>query len=359
MMIEDGLFDGLDAALMYHPCDRNHVASWPLASEDVEVVFHGLQAHASSDPWKGRNALDAMILLFTSVGLWRQQLRQTSRVHGIIREGGTAANIIPERTSAWFMIRSDDEAYYEIDARPVPGAVRGRRARDRHHGRGHVLGPRHDDAQQRGPRRALPGEHGRLRHRRPGRRRERRQHGHGQRQLGLPDDPPGPRDRATRARPATRSGFRDAAITPRADETTLLAAALVAQTAYELFADPELVAAAWARVPQHLTDCGQSRALGRCYHPRRAPRWTTGFEPAAPPARRSGSLSRHGRARLGRFRWPSARRAGPRRRPGRRRPHRHRRPPRRRGSRPATAGIGRSRSTTTSTCRPTSARSRS
>ncbi len=113
IMIDDGLMAGLDAALMYHPCDRNHVESWPLASEDVDVVFHGLQAHASSDPWKGRNALDAMILLFSSVGLWRQQLRPTARVHGIIREGGTAANIIPERTTAWFMIRSDDEAYYE------------------------------------------------------------------------------------------------------------------------------------------------------------------------------------------------------------------------------------------------------
>ena len=40
--IDDGLFDGLDAALMYHPCDRSHVESRPLASEDVEVVFHGL-----------------------------------------------------------------------------------------------------------------------------------------------------------------------------------------------------------------------------------------------------------------------------------------------------------------------------
>ena len=76
-------------------------------------MFSGLQSHASSDPWRGRNALDAMILLFTSVGLWRQQLRPTTRVHGIIREGGTAANIIPDRTVAWFMIRSDDEADYE------------------------------------------------------------------------------------------------------------------------------------------------------------------------------------------------------------------------------------------------------
>src|SRR6476660_6979667 len=61
-MIEDGLFDGIDAALLYHPCDRSHVESHPLASEDVEVVFTGLQSHASSDPWLGRNALDAMVL---------------------------------------------------------------------------------------------------------------------------------------------------------------------------------------------------------------------------------------------------------------------------------------------------------
>src|SRR3989441_1732142 len=102
IMIDDGLFDGVDAALLFHPCDRNHVQTFPLASEDVEVVFHGLQAHAAADPWKGKNALDAMILLFSSVGLWRQQLKPDARVPGIIQEGGTAANIIPERTKAWF-----------------------------------------------------------------------------------------------------------------------------------------------------------------------------------------------------------------------------------------------------------------
>jgi metal-dependent amidase/aminoacylase/carboxypeptidase family protein len=94
IMIDDGLFDGVDAALLFHPCDRNHVLSQPMASEDIQVVFTGLQAHAASDPWRGRNALDAMILLFSSVGLWRQQLRPDARVHGIIQEGGTAANII-------------------------------------------------------------------------------------------------------------------------------------------------------------------------------------------------------------------------------------------------------------------------
>jgi amidohydrolase len=113
IMIADGLFDGLDAALLFHPCDRNHVASVALASEDVEVVFHGLQAHAAADPWRGRNALDAMIQLFSAVGLWRQQLHPGNRVHGIIQEGGTAANIIPDRTKAWFMLRSPDQDEYE------------------------------------------------------------------------------------------------------------------------------------------------------------------------------------------------------------------------------------------------------
>ena len=54
-----------------------------------------------------------MILLFSSVGLWRQQLRPEARVHGIIQEGGTAANIIPDRTRAWFMLRSPEQAEYE------------------------------------------------------------------------------------------------------------------------------------------------------------------------------------------------------------------------------------------------------
>ena len=58
----------------------------------------------------GRNALDAMICLFTTIGLWRQQLRPRPRVHGIVTEGGTAANIIPARTAARFMVRSIDMA---------------------------------------------------------------------------------------------------------------------------------------------------------------------------------------------------------------------------------------------------------
>ena len=112
-MIDDGLFEGLDAALLYHPSDINSAICALLASVDVEVTFRGLQAHAAADPWMGKNALDALILLFQSVGLWRQQLRPTARVHGIVLEGGTAANIIPDRAVARFMVGSDQQDDFE------------------------------------------------------------------------------------------------------------------------------------------------------------------------------------------------------------------------------------------------------
>jgi len=245
IMIDDGLFAGVDAALLYHPCDRNHVESHPLASEDYDVVFTGLQSHASSDPWRGRNALDAMITLFSSVGLWRQQLRPSSRVHGIIREGGTAANIIPDRTSAWFMLRSDDRAYYEemkawftqmceaaalATGTTVVVTVSGGATTMRNN---RVLADRF---------RANMAAYG---------------------IEDMGDDPnAGSTDMANvswvcpaihpdlaicdEGVPGHSILFRDAAATPRADETTLLAATLVAQTAVDLFRAPALVEAAWA-----------------------------------------------------------------------------------------------------------------
>ena len=244
IMIDDGLFAGIDAALLYHPCDRDHVESHPLASEDVDVVFTGLQAHAAADPWKGRNALDAMILLFSSVGLWRQQLRPDSRVHGIIQEGGTAANIIPERTKAWFMLRSPDQAYYEeIKQRFRALAEAAAQATDTS-----VEVTFSGGARSMHQNRTLEArwvENAAA--------------------YGIVDQGPDPNSGSTdmanvswicptihpelsiaeTGTPGHSIRFRDAAVSARADDTTLLAAMLVAQTAYELFADPVLVEAAW------------------------------------------------------------------------------------------------------------------
>lgn len=244
IMMEEGIFDGLDAALLYHPCDRDHVESHPLASEDVEVVYRGLQSHASADPWLGKNALDALVLLFTSVGLWRQQLRPTARVHGIIRDGGTAANIIPERAAAWFMIRSDNEAEYagmrerframceaaalatdttvEVTFSGLARTMRNNRVlaeRFRANMAAYGIVDQGDDPNPGSTDMAnvswvCPTIHP---------------------ELAIAPDPT----------PGHSILFRDAAVTPRADEVTLLAATLIAQTAFELFSDPTLVAAAW------------------------------------------------------------------------------------------------------------------
>jgi amidohydrolase len=245
IMIDDGLFDGIDAALLYHPCDRNHVESHPLASEDVDIVFSGLQAHAAADPWKGRNALDAMITLFNSVGLWRQQLRPTSRVHGIIKEGGTAANIIPDRATAWFMLRSDDQTYYEeMKARftamcEAAALATGTTVEVTYSGGATTM--RNNQVLVERFRANMAA--------------------YGIDDMG--DDPnSGSTDMANvswvcpaihpdlaicdEGVPGHSILFRDAAATPRADETTLLAATLIAQTAVELFTDPALVEAAWA-----------------------------------------------------------------------------------------------------------------
>ena len=245
IMIEDGLFEGLDAALLFHPCDRNHVESHPLASEDVDIVFHGLQAHASSDPWRGKNALDAMILLFSSVGLWRQQLRDGARVHGIIQEGGTAPNIIPERTKAWFMLRSPDQGDYER-----------MKARFRELVDGAAL------ATETTVDVAFSGEAMTMKQNRT---LEARWVANAE-AYGIVDQGSDANSGSTdmgnvswvcptihpdlsiadEGTPGHSILFRDAAAQPKGDETTLLAATLVAQVAYELFADPALVGAAWA-----------------------------------------------------------------------------------------------------------------
>ena len=245
IMIEDGLFEGIDAALLFHPCDRSHVESHPLASEDVEVIFHGLQAHAASDPWKGKNALDAMILLFSSVGLWRQQLHPDARVHGIIQEGGTAANIIPERTKAWFMVRSpDQEDYVRIKARfreLVEGAALATDTRAEVTFSGGAMTMKQNRTlEARWVANAAAygiADQG-------------QDLNSGSTDMGnvswvCPTIHPD-LSIADEGTPGHSILFRDAAATPRADETTLLAATLVAQTAYELFADPALVEAAWA-----------------------------------------------------------------------------------------------------------------
>jgi amidohydrolase len=109
-MIEHGVFDDVDVALQIHPSDRTNAEIACLAIADLEVTFHGTLAHASADPWLGKNALDALVLLYTMVAQWRQHLKPRERVHGIITHGGAAPNIVPDLTRGrWFLRTPIDE----------------------------------------------------------------------------------------------------------------------------------------------------------------------------------------------------------------------------------------------------------
>jgi hypothetical protein len=74
----------------------------------VAVTFHGRAAHAAGAPWLGRNALDGVVTAYQSVAQLRQHILPTDRLHGIITDGGAAPNIVPERASALFYVRSAD-----------------------------------------------------------------------------------------------------------------------------------------------------------------------------------------------------------------------------------------------------------
>jgi amidohydrolase len=110
-LMEAGVFRDVDAALMVHGRCGTQVWRPSLGIVKVKAEFFGTAAHASSWPWRGVNALNAMIQLFVSLDLMRQQLRPDARVHGVITNGGAQANIIPEYTSAEFYLRSLDTGY--------------------------------------------------------------------------------------------------------------------------------------------------------------------------------------------------------------------------------------------------------
>ena len=109
-LLEAGAFRDVDVALQVHPSDRTSSEIRCLAITEIGVQFHGVTAHASADPWLGRNALDALVTLYNSVSQWRQHLKPGERVHGIITHGGAAPNVVPDETAGRFYLRSPVDA---------------------------------------------------------------------------------------------------------------------------------------------------------------------------------------------------------------------------------------------------------
>lgn len=106
LLLEAGVFDDVAAAMMVHAAPYDSVGSSSLAIGAWDITYRGAPAHAAVAPWEGVNALDAMTLAHTAVGLLRQQLPPGSVVHGIVTEGGQAVNVIPARTRARYEVRA-------------------------------------------------------------------------------------------------------------------------------------------------------------------------------------------------------------------------------------------------------------
>jgi amidohydrolase len=110
-MADKGAFKGVDAAIVAHPAEDNYESGRSLALEALEFTFLGKASHAGSNPDQGINALNGVIGLFNAVNAMRGHIKQESRIHGIITDGGLAANIVPEKGVARFYIRAGSKAY--------------------------------------------------------------------------------------------------------------------------------------------------------------------------------------------------------------------------------------------------------
>ena len=110
-MAKQGVFDNVDVAMMMHPYGKTCKSGPSLAMEALQFEFTGRSSHASSSPEEGINALDAVILMFNGVNAIRQHVTSDVRIHGIISEGGIAANIVPGRAVAKFYVRALKKSY--------------------------------------------------------------------------------------------------------------------------------------------------------------------------------------------------------------------------------------------------------
>lgn len=103
---EQGVFDELDVAMMVHPSDKTIESGTSMALYPLQFTYTGKTAHAASCPQEGINALNSVIQLFNGIDALRQHVTPDVRIHGIITNGGVAANIVPDKAIAQFYFRA-------------------------------------------------------------------------------------------------------------------------------------------------------------------------------------------------------------------------------------------------------------
>jgi len=113
IMAQRGVFDNLDIAMMVHPGVHDTATTQALACQALQVEFFGKAAHSAARPEAGINALEAMIQSFMAINSLRQHIRDKARIHGIITDGGEAANIVPAHSAGVFLVRAENNTYLD------------------------------------------------------------------------------------------------------------------------------------------------------------------------------------------------------------------------------------------------------
>jgi amidohydrolase len=105
-LVENGAFKDVDIAMMVHPAPYSILKTQFIACVEMKITYTGKAAHAAAFPWEGVNALDAAVMAYTSISVLRQQMKPDHSIHGVITNGGTKPNIIPEKASMEYFIRA-------------------------------------------------------------------------------------------------------------------------------------------------------------------------------------------------------------------------------------------------------------
>ena len=113
LLLERGAFAGIHTAMMVHPAPWDILSPNIIAASMFEVEYTGKEAHAAAFPELGINAADALTVAQTAIGLLRQHIKPTDRIHGFVTHGGEAPNIVPAHTHARYIIRGQDLAELE------------------------------------------------------------------------------------------------------------------------------------------------------------------------------------------------------------------------------------------------------
>lgn len=124
-LANSGEYDDFSFVTMIHMSDKTKSHAKFVALAAVNYEFFGATSHAAASPWNGKNAVNGMTLFIHALDMMRQQLKDGSRIHGMIMNGGTAPNIIPEFASCQYWYRYKDMAYVNEILRMAKDAAEG------------------------------------------------------------------------------------------------------------------------------------------------------------------------------------------------------------------------------------------